>query len=170
VDTLFIVVYFINLIIVDLYILVNDSVDIPCMIYHYPIYYYYGDYMNQLWLDTTYQLVDEIKNENAYKRLLDLKQIIATDTGLQHLISEFQTANKKYEETRKYGKHHPDLKRVQASFAKHKKILYTHPVVSEYKQLEKLVQSNLDIISKTIATSISSKMKHPNDIGIIPKH
>lgn len=126
--------------------------------------------MNTTWLHATYDLVDEMKGTKEYKRLLELKQVIATDSSLQELITQFHKASTKYDEVKKYGTHHPDLKRVQATFSKQKQTLYTHPVVREYKQLEKAIQSKLDLISKTVATSISTKIKHPNDLGIIPKH
>lgn len=126
--------------------------------------------MNTTWLNRTYDLVDEIKDTEEYKRLLELKTLIETDPALQELVLQYQKTSEKYEDVKKYGTHHPDLKRVQATFSKQKQILYTHPVVREYKSLEKQIQSTLDLISKTVATSISTKIKHPNELGIIPKH
>jgi cell fate (sporulation/competence/biofilm development) regulator YlbF (YheA/YmcA/DUF963 family) len=126
--------------------------------------------MNTTWLHATYDLVDEIKTQEDYKRLLELKHGMETDPQLQDLILQFQQSSEKYEDVKQYGKHHPDLKRVRATFARDKERLYTHPIVREYKQLEQQIQAKLDLISKTVATSISSKIKHPNELGLIPKH
>ena len=42
-------------------------------------------------------------------------------------------------------------------------------VVREYKVLEKALQSDLDEISATLATTISKKIKHPNELGLVNK-
>ena len=54
--------------------------------------------------------------------------------------------------------------------AKQKEEVYTNPIIKEYKQLEKDLQNRLDQISKEIANCVSSKIKHPNEIGLINKH
>ena len=76
----------------------------------------------------------------------------------------------KYEEVTQYGKYHPDLKRVQLELVEKKEEVFTNDVIKEYKQLEKDLQNRLDTISKEIANSVSSKIKHPNEIGLIGKH
>lgn len=126
--------------------------------------------MNTTWLHATYDLVDEIKQKNEYQRLIELQQVIQSDPILQDLITQFQKASTTYDDVKKYGSHHPDLKRVQALFAEKKQTLYSHPVVREYKTLEKQLQRTLDHISATLASSISPKIKHPNELGLIPKH
>ena len=126
--------------------------------------------MKQEWIECTYDLVDEIKEQPTFKRLMELQQQLDENEQLQQLITAFQKTNIKYEEVRKYGKYHPDLKDVQKQFQQAKSNLYSHPLIVEYKQLEQQIQKQLDTISKTIATSISNKIKYPNEIGLINKH
>jgi cell fate (sporulation/competence/biofilm development) regulator YlbF (YheA/YmcA/DUF963 family) len=121
-------------------------------------------------LDITYDLIDEIKGTKDYKRLLELDKLLKTDSTLIELIESFQKIKVKYEETSQYGKYHPDLKRVQLELANKKQEVYTNPIIKEYKQLEKDLQNRLDLISKELATCVSSKIKHPNEIGLINKH
>jgi cell fate (sporulation/competence/biofilm development) regulator YlbF (YheA/YmcA/DUF963 family) len=42
--------------------------------------------------------------------------------------------------------------------------------VKEYKELEKTLQTSLDKVSREIATSISPRIKHPNELGLVNKH
>jgi cell fate (sporulation/competence/biofilm development) regulator YlbF (YheA/YmcA/DUF963 family) len=125
--------------------------------------------MKQNAIEKTYELVDEIKAMDSYQRLIELKRMIDQDELILSLISSFQKEHQRFEETSKYGKYHPDLKEVQRSFQQAKQELYTHPVVQEYKQLEKELQQVLHHVSKEIATAISSKIKHPNEFGLINK-
>lgn len=126
--------------------------------------------MNNEIIDKTYDLIDEIKSEVTYKRLLELKKFIDTDEFLNELIKAFNKVKLTYEEVAKYGKYHPDLKKVQLELSSIKEELYSNVVIKEYKMLEKKLQSKLDEISSEIATSVSSKIKHPNEIGLINKH
>lgn len=125
--------------------------------------------MKQETLDLTYQVIDEIKQSEDYIRLQELHQIIETDSHIIKLIESFNKYKEKYQEVKKYGKYHPDLKQVQAQFAKSKTELYENEIIKEYKELEKRIQQTLDQISTDIANAISNKIKHPNEIGLINK-
>jgi cell fate (sporulation/competence/biofilm development) regulator YlbF (YheA/YmcA/DUF963 family) len=136
----------------------------------FSIYLYCGDIMETRVLDKTYDLVEEIKQTKDYNRLLELDKILKTDPTLIVLIESFNRIKEKYDDVSKYGKYHPDLKSVQLELAKQKEEVYTNPIIKEYKQLEKDLQNRLDQISKEIANCVSSKIKHPNEIGLINKH
>jgi len=136
----------------------------------FSIYLYCGDIMETRVLDKTYDLVEEIKQTKDYNRLLELDKILKTDPTLIVLIESFNRIKEKYDDVSKYGKYHPDLKPVQLELAKQKEEVYTNPIIKEYKQLEKDLQNRLDQISKEIANCVSSKIKHPNEIGLINKH
>jgi cell fate (sporulation/competence/biofilm development) regulator YlbF (YheA/YmcA/DUF963 family) len=126
--------------------------------------------MKQSWLDATFEVIDEIKSQENYNEWVRLRKRIAEDAEIQTLVEAYQTTAKKYEEAKQYGSYHPDLKTYQLAFSQAKQELYTHPTVMRYKEFEKTIQRQLDNISRAIATSISPKIKHPNDIGILPKH
>ena len=126
--------------------------------------------MKQEIIEKTYELVDEIKKQTSYQKLIELKNIIEKNKEIIELINTFEKLNIKYTEVVKYGKYHPDLKRTQQEFSEAKIALYTNPLVKEYKALEKELQKELDLISSEIATSVSKKIKHPNELGLINKH
>ena len=126
--------------------------------------------MKEKVLNAVYDLVDEIKDKKEYTRLLELKRIMDKDSTIIKLITDFNEAKIKYEEVSKYGKYHPDLKEVRNLLVNSKEALFTNKVVSEYKRLEKEIQKILDEVSRKIALSVSPKIKHPNEIGLINKH
>ncbi|AIO19663.1 hypothetical protein KQ51_01789 [Candidatus Izimaplasma bacterium HR1] len=126
--------------------------------------------MKQEIIEKTYELVDEIKQKRKYKRLLELNKEIKKSLQIQELINNFQNLNLKFEEVSKYGKYHPDLKQVQIKFSEAKTNLYTNEIVKEYKELENILQQELDEISSELALNISKKIRHPNEIGLINKH
>lgn len=121
-------------------------------------------------LNRVYDLVDEIKSKNEYVRLLQLKKVIDNDPVIISFLEEFNKYKLKFEEVSKYGKHHPDLKKVQLELAEIKTKVFTNEIISEYKTLEKELQKILDDVSRQIAQSVSPKIKYPNEMGLINKH
>ncbi len=117
-----------------------------------------------------YDLVDEIKSKEEYIRLLELKKLIENNPDTVNLINDFNKCKLKFEEVSKYGKHHPDLKKVQLELASIKTKVFTNEIIAEYKKLEKEIQKILDDISRQIAQSVSPKIKYPNEMGLINKH
>lgn len=121
-------------------------------------------------LNKVYDLVDEIKSRKEYIRLLELKKIMENDPLIVSLITDFNKCKVKFEEVSKYGKHHPDLKKVQLELASIKTKVFTNEIIGEYKKLEKEIQKILDDVSRKIAQSVSPKIKYPNEMGLINKH
>ena len=93
-----------------------------------------------------------------------------TNEEVKSLIAAFNKQKRKYEEVSKYGKYHPDLKKVQLDLAAIKQRVFTHDIIKEYKEKERELQKILNELSMDIAKSVSNKVKHPNEEGLIPKH
>jgi cell fate (sporulation/competence/biofilm development) regulator YlbF (YheA/YmcA/DUF963 family) len=129
-----------------------------------------GDFMKQKWIEATYEWIDEFTHQRDYLRYRELADELSKNVEVQQRVDAFIKSQEKYLECKKYGQYHPDLQRYQKQFQKDKQDLYMHPMVQEYKILEKQIQSQLDDVSKQIAQSISSKVKHPNAIGLLSKH
>lgn len=125
--------------------------------------------MEEKLLNLAYELTDEIKESPSFIKLKELKKIIDQDVNLSELINKFNKVKIKYEEVSKYSKYHPDYEKVSKELIDIKKEVFTNTVIKEYKDLEKEIQKLLDKISRDIAQSISSKIKHPNEIGFIKK-
>jgi len=126
--------------------------------------------MKDIVLNLVYDLVDEIKSKEDYIKLLELKKKMKSDPYIVNLLKKFKETKIKFEEVSKYGKHHPDLKKVQLELAEIKTEVYTNEIIKEYKILEKEIQKILDDISRQLAQGVSPNIKYPNEMGLINKH
>ncbi|QMS85524.1 YlbF family regulator [Candidatus Xianfuyuplasma coldseepsis] len=126
--------------------------------------------MEQQIIENVYELIDELKQSLRYKRLLVLKQQIEESSVIQEKVAAFQQWNDAYNDVKKYGQYHPDLQHTRTQFRKVKQALYEDSIVAEYKRLEQEIQQRLDSISAQIAQAISTKIKHPNELGILNRH
>lgn len=108
-------------------------------------------------LDETYILIDEIKKDPDYLRLLEVKKLI--DTKYIQEIKDFREANDKYSEAKNYGKYHPDLKSRQLKLVETKTSLYSKEEVQEYFNLERLLNKELQSLTNDLTSTVSNKYK-----------
>ncbi len=108
-------------------------------------------------LELADQYANKIIESSEFKRLLELKKQIQEKCS-QKVIA-FKTAEAKYIEAKQYGNYHPDLKKYQLNFMETKKILYSDPLVSQYKELEQKIQNKLNIDINELKKCISNKFK-----------
>lgn len=125
--------------------------------------------MNQEQINKVYELIDDIKQSDVYLQLVDLNMTIKESAEIQEKQRLFLKLRDKYEDVKKYGKYHPDLKRIQHEFSIAKEALYNIDEVKRYKQNEKELQKVLDQISIELGQSVSSLIPVPNEIGLISK-
>ena len=102
----------------------------------------------------------EIQQMPEYKRWIDTNRLIELDKDIQSLMSAFNQSKSRYEEAKKYGEYHPNLKQYRSQYQKAKTALFSHPTVIEHKNAEKAVQSVLLTLSKNIATSVSTRVPY----------
>lgn len=121
-------------------------------------------------LNLVYDLVDEIKSKKEYNKLIELKKVMDSDPYIISILDKFEKSKTKFEEVSKYGKYHPDLKKVQIELAEIKTEVFTNEIIQNYKKMEKELQKILDDVSRQIAQGVSPNIKHPNDMGLINKH
>lgn len=74
------------------------------------------------------------------------------------LLDGYRQAQSEYQETRKYGRHHPDLKTTQKTFQTAKAKLYSQPFMQEYLAAYQALQTELDALSSALASSISPQI------------
>jgi cell fate (sporulation/competence/biofilm development) regulator YlbF (YheA/YmcA/DUF963 family) len=121
-------------------------------------------------INAVYDMIDEMKQGKEYQRLLFLHQTIKSNNEINELSQGFKKIEEKYNEAKKYGKYHPDLKKLKLQLQEMKVKLYTNKTVEEYKTLESKLQSQLDEISTHIANAISKQVKHPVELGLIKRN
>ena len=107
--------------------------------------------------DMAEEYADSVIESEDFKRYIELKEEIRKTLGMK--IIAFKTKEAKYVEAKSYGNYHPDLKRYQEEFQIAKTNLYSHPLMVEYKELERKIQSKLDEDLNDLKSTISNKFK-----------
>ncbi len=104
------------------------------------------------------QELDSIKDEFVNsKEFLEYKSLekLVYEKYLKEIMA-FNNAKEALEEAKKY---HLDLKSKEDVLSKTKKELYSKEEVKRLKELEKILQNELDLISNSIASHFSNKFK-----------
>ena len=107
--------------------------------------------------DKSARYAEEIMSSNEFVELLKLKDQISNE--IPEILEEFKKAKEKYEEVSKDSSYHPDLEKTRARLVKAKENLYTNPLVIRYKELEKEIQKQLNLVAQEIAEVISDNIK-----------
>jgi cell fate (sporulation/competence/biofilm development) regulator YlbF (YheA/YmcA/DUF963 family) len=86
---------------------------------------------------------------------------LQTNKEAQQKISRFVGLKELYEEVQRFGKYHPDYKRVMTQIREYKREMDLDPLVAEFKIAENDLQHLLDEISIIIGGSVSKHVKVP---------
>lgn len=115
-----------------------------------------------------YDVLDEIKSDQAYQRFLELDKLIKKT--LENEVFEFDQKKQIYQKVMALGGHyHPDFKEVSKMFLEVKQRLYEHAYVKEYLLLEKSIQKELNEITQEMKDIVSPHIKVPNQFGLMDK-
>ncbi|WP_066318060.1 YlbF family regulator [Bacillus sp. FJAT-29814] len=79
----------------------------------------------------------------------------------QNKIKRFTSLKELYEEVQRFGKYHPDYKRVMMQVREFKREMDLDPHVADFKLAENDLQSLLDEISLLIGGAVSKHIKVP---------
>ena len=104
------------------------------------------------------QIVMESEIGEAYfHHLYKLKD----DQLAQQKMKKFVALKDLYEEVQRFGKYHPEYKRVNTEIRQAKRDMDLHPTIVEFKRAETDLQTVLDEISLKIGRSVSPQIKVP---------
>ncbi|MEH7334912.1 YlbF family regulator [Neobacillus drentensis] len=84
-----------------------------------------------------------------------------TNKETQRKINRFVNLKELYEEVQRFGKYHPDYKRVMSQIRDYKREMDLDPLVAEFKLAENDLQALLDEISLLIGGAVSKHIKVP---------
>jgi cell fate (sporulation/competence/biofilm development) regulator YlbF (YheA/YmcA/DUF963 family) len=79
----------------------------------------------------------------------------------QRKISRFVSLKELYEEVQRFGKYHPDYKRVMTEIRESKREMDMDPLVAEFKLAENDLQALLDEVSMLVGGAVSKHIKVP---------
>ncbi|MEH6946843.1 YlbF family regulator [Bacillus sp. JJ634] len=95
--------------------------------------------------------------ENYFAHLYKLKN----DQLAQQKIKKFGALKDLYEEVQRFGKYHPEYKRVNMDIREAKRDMDLHPTIADFKRAEMDLQTVLDEISMKIGRAVSPQIKVP---------
>jgi cell fate (sporulation/competence/biofilm development) regulator YlbF (YheA/YmcA/DUF963 family) len=79
----------------------------------------------------------------------------------QQKINRFTRLKDLYEEVQRFGKYHPEYKRVMKQVREYKREMDMDPLVAEFKLAENDLQTLLDEISVIVSGAVSKNIKVP---------
>jgi cell fate (sporulation/competence/biofilm development) regulator YlbF (YheA/YmcA/DUF963 family) len=79
----------------------------------------------------------------------------------QRKINRFVSLKELYDEVQRFGKYHPDYKKVMSQIREIKREMDMDPLVAEFKLAENDLQDLLDAISIIVGGSVSEHIKVP---------
>lgn len=105
-------------------------------------------------VDALDEIVKEFKESENYKEYKNLEKIIEDKYARE--IVMFNSAKETLAEVRKYSS---NLKTYEEALSKAKEVLYSKEEVKRYKELERIIQNELDRLSNSIGEFFSNKFK-----------
>ncbi|MED1469653.1 YlbF family regulator [Bacillus salipaludis] len=79
----------------------------------------------------------------------------------QRKIKRFIRVKDQYEEVQRFGKYHPDYKKIMTEVREYKREMDLDPLVADFKLAENDLQALLDNVSVLIGGSVSEHIKVP---------
>lgn len=104
------------------------------------------------------QLIEKIMTSKAMKEYECSKETLAVSSSAQKKISIFKKAKEKFESIEEYGESAPEYHEFKQEVYKAKRVLDLDEHVYQYRVAERVLQSQLDLIAKKLASSISENI------------
>ncbi len=105
-------------------------------------------------VDALDEIAKEFKESENYKEYKQLEKIIEDKYARE--IVMFNSTKEALAEAKKYSS---NLKTYEEALSRAKEVLYSKEEVKRYKELERIIQNELDILSNSIGEFFSNKFK-----------
>ncbi|MGJ9381294.1 regulator [Salipaludibacillus neizhouensis] len=112
-------------------------------------------------LQESHQFSEIILESDTFNDYVDLKQQVQSNKEAQTMLRHFRSLKESYDEVQRFGKYHPDFKKITKEVREYKRELDTHPLIAEYKNAEKELENLLNEVSQIIALAVSPQIKVP---------
>ncbi len=97
-----------------------------------------------------WRTVDEIKRSPIYREFTEAERALLGPSGPAAELARFAAAKDAYEPVLRFGKHHPDFKRLAAELAAAKTALLSTPEHRRYAAAQDAINAVLDPIAAGI--------------------
>ncbi|HZH58838.1 MAG TPA: YlbF family regulator [Metabacillus sp.] len=112
-------------------------------------------------VDHAEQLANWVLQSEVVKEYRQSYLILKNDKEAQQLIREFTKIKDLYEDVQRFGKYHPDYRKITKELRDVKRELDLNEKIANFKIAENEVQSLLDEISVQIGQAVSVHIKVP---------
>ncbi|WP_042356363.1 YlbF family regulator [Bacillus rubiinfantis] len=112
-------------------------------------------------LDAAEDLAKMVLESEVVERYLFCLYKLKHDKDTQRKIRRFVELKDLYEEVQRFGKYHPDYKKVMMQVREYKREMDLDANVAQFKLAENDLQSLLDEISKLLGGAVSEHIKIP---------
>jgi cell fate (sporulation/competence/biofilm development) regulator YlbF (YheA/YmcA/DUF963 family) len=112
-------------------------------------------------LENAERLGDMVLESDVAEHYRDCLNRLRTSRETQRKISRFVKLKDQYEDAQRFGKYHPDYKKIMMEIREAKRDMDLDDRVAEFKRAENDLQALLDQISLLIGTSVSKHVKVP---------
>ena len=120
---------------------------------------------------TTLETIDIIEKAEALGEIVIQSEIgenyfhhlykVKNDKLAQQKMNKFVALKDLYEEVQRFGKYHPEYKRVNTEIRVAKREMDLHPTIADFKRAETDLQTVLDEISLKLGKAVSEQIKVP---------
>lgn len=110
-------------------------------------------------LDEIENLSDMIVQSDVYQTYQYAKDNLENDDEAHLLYQAFLKSKDQYDDVMRFGKYHPDYKRIMMETRQRKRTYEMLPVVMEYKTKEVVLQNLIDEVLTKIAFAVSENVK-----------
>lgn len=110
-------------------------------------------------LDEIENLSDMIVQSEVYQNYQYAKENLENDEEAHLLYQAFLKSKDQYDDVMRFGKYHPDYKRIMMETRQRKRAYEMLPVVMEYKTKEVALQNLIDEVLTKIAFAVSENVK-----------
>ena len=110
-------------------------------------------------LDEIENLSDMIVQSDVYQTYQYAKDNLENDDEAHLLYQAFLKSKDQYDDVMRFGKYHPDYKRIMMETRQRKRAYELLPVVMEYKTKEVALQDLIDEVLTKIAFAVSENVK-----------
>ncbi|WNS79827.1 YlbF family regulator [Domibacillus sp. DTU_2020_1001157_1_SI_ALB_TIR_016] len=104
--------------------------------------------------DMILQSEQAVQYRECYKKLY-------TEESVKHKIVAFSRLKEQYEEVQRFGRYHPDYKRIMMETRTAKREMDMDEYVAAFRRAETELQQLLDEVSLLVARSVSEQVKVP---------
>lgn len=120
-------------------------------------------------LEKTDELIDTILRSELVREYIEAKERMARSKTAQEKIRTFLQVKEQFEEVERFGKFHPDYKRIRLEALSQQRMLDMDEEISAFKEAERKLEDLFYEISLLLAEKVSNTIMVPGNSLFAPR-